>query len=187
MAIVFSIISNSVLEGVGWGIGMVIVLLLVLIGVFFDIMGLSAAAAKETPFHAMASEKVIGAKQAIAIIRNADRFSNFCNDVIGDMTGVISGSAVVIVVTNLLYSIGAESTLMKTIMGIFFTGLVSALTVGGKALGKSLAISYATSIVLLIGKFFYILETKFHIRLFTIKRSKLKQRKRGKSRVAKSD
>lgn len=72
---------------------MMIVLLLVIIGVFFDMMGLSAAAAVETPFHAMASEKVADAKQAIAIVRNADRFSNFCNDVIGDMTGVISGSA----------------------------------------------------------------------------------------------
>lgn len=187
LAAVFSVVSTSMLEGVGWGIGMVIVLLLVLIGVFFDMMGLSAAAAKETPFHAMASEKVAGAKQAIAIVRNADRFSNFCNDVIGDMTGVISGSATAIVVTNLLYSMDADSAVIKTVTSVVFTGLVSALTVGGKALGKSFAIHYATPIVLLIGKCFYVLETKFNITLFTVKRSKSKQRKRGKSRAARSD
>lgn len=155
LAVILSVASTSILGKAGWGVGMVIVLMLVLIGVFFDIMGLAAAAAKETPFHAMAAEKVRGAKQAIYIVRNADRFSNFCNDVIGDMTGVISGSATAIVVTNLLWSMNAESVWMTTAVSVAFTGLVSALTVGGKALGKSFAIHYSTSIVLLIGKCFY--------------------------------
>lgn len=178
MASLFFIVSTSMLEGVGWGMGMAIVLLLVLIGVFFDMMGLSAAAAKETPFHAMASEKVRGAKQAITIVRNADRFSNFCNDVIGDMTGVISGSAAVIVITNLNDWTGTESMMWKTMISVIFTGLVSALTVGGKALGKSFSMSYATPIVLMMGKFFYILEVKFHIRLFPIKRKRSESKSR---------
>ncbi len=187
LAAIFSVTSTAMLEGVGWSIGMVIVLLLVLIGVFFDMMGLAAAAANETPFHAMASEKVRGAKQAISIVRNADRFSNFCNDVIGDITGVISGAATAIVVTNLLYAMDADTALMKTVTSVVFTGLVSALTVGGKALGKSFAIYYATPIVLLIGRCFYVIETKLKIPLFTKKRSKSKQRKRGKSRAARTD
>ncbi|CAH8245544.1 hypothetical protein WJ0W_002779 [Paenibacillus melissococcoides] len=187
MAVILSVASTSMLGKAGWGVGMVIVLMLVLIGVFFDIMGLAAAAAKETPFHAMAAERVRGAKQAIYIVRNADRFSNFCNDVIGDMTGVISGSATAIVVTNLLWSMNAESVWMTTAVSVAFTGLVSALTVGGKALGKSFAIHYSTPIVLLIGKCFYFLESKLHIRLFTKKRGKSKQRKRGNSRAARTD
>ncbi|MCM3340270.1 hypothetical protein M3650_16860 [Paenibacillus sp. MER TA 81-3] len=187
LAAVFSVTSTAMLEGVGWSIGMVIVLLLVLIGVFFDMMGLAAAAANETPFHAMASEKVHGAKQAISIVRNADRFSNFCNDVIGDITGVISGAATAIVVTNLLYAMDADTALLKTVTSVVFTGLVSALTVGGKALGKSFSIYYATPIVLIIGKCFYVLETKLKISLFSKKRSKSKQRKRGKSRAARTD
>ncbi|MDU5142748.1 MAG: hypothetical protein E6230_11210 [Paenibacillus dendritiformis] len=187
MAVILSVASTSMLGKAGWGVGMVIVLMLVLIGVFFDIMGLAAAAAKETPFHAMAAERVRGAKQAIYIVRNADRFSNFCNDVIGDMTGVISGSATAIVVTNLLWSMNAESVWMTTAVSVAFTGLVSALTVGGKALGKSFAIHYSTPIVLLIGKCFHFLESKLHIRLFTKKRGKSKQRKRGNSRAARTD
>ncbi|NKI19798.1 hypothetical protein HFN20_00860 [Paenibacillus dendritiformis] len=187
MAVILSVASTSMLGKAGWGVGMVIVLMLVLIGVFFDIMGLAAAAAKETPFHAMAAERVRGAKQAIYIVRNADRFSNFCNDVIGDMTGVISGSATAIVVTNLLWSMNAESVWMTTAVSVAFTGLVSALTVGGKALGKSFAIHYSTPIVLLVGKCFHFLESKLHIRLFTKKRGKSKQRKRGNSRAARTD
>src|SRR5690606_33080419 len=92
LACFFSIASTIVLEGLAWGAGMVVVLILVLIGIVFDMMGIASTAAKEAPFHAMAAERVTGAKKAIYIIRNADRFSNFCNDVIGDIVGVISGT-----------------------------------------------------------------------------------------------
>lgn len=165
LAAVFTVASTTVLAGVSWGIGMVIVLLLVIVGVFFDMLGLAAAAAKETPFHAMASERVKGSRQAIFIIRNADRFSNFCNDVIGDISGVISGAATALVVIKLMSSIDGGAA-MHTIVSVLFTSLVSALTVGGKALGKSFSIHHATSIVLLIGKVFYFLEEKFGLRIF---------------------
>src|SRR4051794_9351586 len=104
MACVFTVASSSLLDGVSWGIGMLIVIFLILIGIFFDILGLAAASANEVPFHGMASEKVNGSKHAIYIVRNADRFSNFCNDVIGDITSVISGAAVTIVVIKLFSS-----------------------------------------------------------------------------------
>ena len=80
LAAIFSVISSSVLSGVFWYIGLVIVFIIVLIGVIFDMLGIAATAASEPPFHAMAAEKVPGAKQAILIVRNADRFASFCND-----------------------------------------------------------------------------------------------------------
>lgn len=49
----------------------------------------------------MASEKVTGAREAIVIVRNADRFATFCNDVIGDISGIISGAASTLVVIQL--------------------------------------------------------------------------------------
>lgn len=165
LAAAFTVASTTVLAGVSWGIGMVIVLLLVIVGVFFDMLGLAAAAAKETPFHAMAAKRVKGSKQAIYIIRNADRFSNFCNDVIGDISGVISGAATALVVIKLMSSIDGGPGL-NTIVSVLFTSLVSALTVGGKALGKSFSIHHSTTIVLFIGKVFYFLEEKFGLRIF---------------------
>lgn len=178
-AFLVTIVSTAVLEGVTWGIGMVIVILLVLNGIFFDILGLAAASASEVPFHGMASEKVKGSKHAIYIVRNADRFSNICNDVIGDISSVISGAATAAVVFKLVGSFGGEHELLRTVVGTVFTACVSALTVGGKAMGKSFAIHYSTSIILLVGKVFYFLEHRLHIRLFKAKR-KQKTKNNGK-------
>ncbi|ANE48065.1 membrane protein [Paenibacillus swuensis] len=188
LACIFSVTSTTLLGGVSWGIGMCVVFMLILVGIFFDVMGLSAAAANETPFHAMASEKVHGARQAIGIVRNADRFSNFCNDVIGDICGVISGAAGALVVLKLLVSMNAENSVLTTVVSVVFAGIVSALTVGGKAMGKSFAIHYSTEIVLTIGKFFYLIEHHLGIRIFNAKKNKSsKNGKRGNKRAARSN
>ncbi|PYI55046.1 hypothetical protein [Paenibacillus flagellatus] len=182
----FTVASTAMLEGVAWGVGMLIVLALVLVGIVFDMLGLAAASANETPFHAMASERVPGSKQAIYIVRNADKFSNFCNDVIGDIAGVISGAASALVVLKLVDSMEAGHTIWKTVTSVLFTGLVSATTVGGKAMGKSFAIHYATDIVLAVGKVFHFLERRFGIRLFNGRRKK-SNGKRGHKRAPKSN
>ncbi|WNQ09387.1 hypothetical protein MJA45_17325 [Paenibacillus aurantius] len=182
LACIFTVASTTMLEGVSWGIGMLIVFSLVLTGIFFDILGLSAAAASEIPFHGMASERVKGSRQAIYIVRNADRFSNFCNDVVGDVSSVISGAASAAVVLKLM--IHSDNALLNTVVSVIFTACVSALTVGGKAMGKSFAIHYATDIVLWVGKLFYLLENRFKLRIFTPKRKQKSQNgKRGNKRA----
>jgi CBS domain containing-hemolysin-like protein len=185
LACIFSVTSTIVLEGTAWGFGMLTVLILVMIGIIFDMIGLASAAAEETPFHAMASEKVKGARQAINIVRNADRFSSFCNDVIGDITGIISGAATAIVVFKFISSMDEANTVLYTVLSVVFSGLVSALTVGGKAMGKSFAIHYSTEIVLLIGKFFYLLNRRFGIHIFNSK--KQSNGKRGNKRAARTN
>ncbi|WP_166239540.1 hypothetical protein [Paenibacillus turpanensis] len=185
LASVFSVTSTTVLAGVSWGIGMIVVLLIVLCGIFFDMIGLASAAADEIPFHAMASERVDGSKQAILIVRNADRFSNFCNDVIGDICGIISGTASALVVLKLTSSADGP---VQTAISVAVAGLVSGLTVGGKALGKSFAISHATHIVLLIGRLFYVLEHRLGIRVLQSKKKKSNNGgKRGKQRAARTN
>jgi CBS domain containing-hemolysin-like protein len=182
LACIFTVTSTAALDGFSWGIGMVIVLLLVLTGIFFDILGLAAAAANEVPFHGMASERVDGSRQAIYIVRNADRFSNFCNDVVGDVVSVISGAASAAVVIKIM--VGADSELLRTVVSIIFTAMVSALTVGGKAMGKSFAIHYATDIILNVGRVFYVLEKRFHLKIFSAKKKqKPNNGKRGNKRA----
>ncbi|SEP72765.1 hypothetical protein [Piscibacillus halophilus] len=172
LAAIFSIISNNALDGTTWSIGLLIVIIIVFIGVFFDMMGIAAAAAIETPFHAMASEKVTGAKHAIIIVRNADRFASFCNDVIGDIAGVVSGVAAMIVVIELMNVIELGQPVLNTIL----TSIVAALTVGGKALGKTLAMSNSTQIILMVGKILYFVETKLHIKVLpNLKKKNKKQ------------
>lgn len=181
LAAIFSIVSTTILSGVAWGVGMLIVFLIVLLGVISDTIGVAATAAAEKPFHAMAAEKVPGAKQAVLIVRNADRFSNFTNDVIGDIAGVISGTASTYVVIQLAMQMGhAEGSILQFVISIIFTSVVAALTVGGKSVGKTLAIQYATEIIFQVGRLFYFLEVKLKLTIFKGKKRKQNGKKNNK-------
>lgn len=167
LAAIFSVISTFVLSGVTWAVGMIIVFIIVFFGVFFDTIGVAATAAHEKPFHAMASERLNGAKHAVLITRNADKFANFCNDVIGDISGIISGTASAYVVLQLSIQLGyGETSIQQFWISVLFTSVVAALTVGGKAIGKTLAIHYATPIIYQVGRLLYLLEVRLKIKVF---------------------
>lgn len=168
LAAIFSIISTFVLSGVTWASGMLIVLFIVFIGVIFDTIGVAATAANESPFHAMAARKINGAKHAVLITRNADRFANFCNDVIGDIAGIVSGTAAAYVVLQLSFQFGhGEGSLFQFIVSIVFTSVVAALTVGGKSIGKTIAIHYSTPIIYQVGRLLFLLEVKLKVKFLT--------------------
>lgn len=166
LAAIFSIISSSILSEVVWMVGLLIVLLIVLMGVLFDMIGIASTAANEAPFHAMASEKIKGAKEAVIIIRNADKFATFCNDVVGDISGIVSGTASAIVVLQIseLFGGGEGSTIQLT-LSVVLTSFVAALTVGGKALGKYLAINASTNIIIFTGKIIEFIENKLKVKV----------------------
>ena len=168
LAAIFSSFSSSLLNNVSWIIGLIIVFFIVLIGIVFDMLGIASTAAKEAPLHAMAAEKVKGAKEAVNIYKNADKFASFCNDVIGDISGIVSGSALTIVIleiTKLLQ--GTIETSPQIYLNDFLTILVAALTVGGKALGKYFAINSSTQIILLAGKIIFFIQDKLKIRVLS--------------------
>lgn len=181
LAAIFSVVSTAILSGVGWGIGMVIVLFIVLLGVVSDTIGVAATAANEKPFHAMAAEKLPGARQAVLITRNADRFSNFTNDVIGDIAGIISGTASAYVVLQLALQMGyQDGSSFQIAISVLFTSIVAALTVGGKSVGKTLAIQFSTEIIYHVGRLFYLLEVKLKITIFKGKKRKKKNTNNNK-------
>ncbi|WP_077326883.1 hypothetical protein [Virgibacillus siamensis] len=166
LAAIFSVVSTSILSDVIWIIGSIVVLIIVLIGVLFDMLGIASTAAAEAPFHAMAAEKVQGAKEAVIIIRNADKFASFCNDVIGDISGIVSGTAsgmVVIQVSNLLGH--ADGSSFQITLSVIITSVIAALTVGGKALGKYAAINSSTKVIFFTGKVVHFIEKNLKIRL----------------------
>ena len=68
-------------------------IVLISIGVITDVIGTAVTSADEQPFIAMASKRIRGAKQALQLIRKAERVSSLLNDVVGDIVGVVSGSA----------------------------------------------------------------------------------------------
>ncbi|MFD2681179.1 hypothetical protein [Bacillus seohaeanensis] len=176
LAAIFSVSSNMVLNGLGWYAGLLVVLAIVLIGIFFDMLGIAATAADETPFHAMAAKKVYGARYSIKIVRNADRFASFCNDVIGDISGIISGTASAIVLVQLTLTFKLEGgSILEYSVSIILTSIIAALTVGGKALGKTFAIHFSRDIIFQVGKVLQFFEDKFHIVIIKDKKDKKKK------------
>lgn len=122
---------------------------IILTGVIFDTIGIAVAAAEEVPFLSMASKKIRGANQALILIRNASQVSSFCNDVVGDICGILSGSAGTILVARLVI---VGKSLDEAFLSILISSLIAALTVGGKAFGKSFAMENSQRIVLSVGR-----------------------------------
>lgn len=121
------------------------VLIIILIGVVSDLIGVAVTAADEKPFHAMASKKYPGAKHAIKLIRNADKVSSICNDVVGDICSVISGTAGTAIVFRIF--MGQQPGWIEAAVG----GLTAALTVGGKAFAKKFGMNNSNFIVFRVG------------------------------------
>lgn len=145
----FSFFSETVLPNAHVIIGVLLVIIFIGLGIVFDMIGVAVTAADEKPFHSMSAHKVHGAKVAIIFTKNADKVASFCCDVIGDICGIVSGSAGVIVSTNLSQTLSFN----PFIITLSITALIAALTIGGKALGKGLAMTKCNTILYEFSKF----------------------------------
>ena len=144
-----SFISDTIMEASTMVVAFIILLAIVLLGIVFDVIGMAVATADEKPFHSMASRKVPGAMEAIRLLRNAERVSSICNDVVGDICGVVSGSASATIAAQILNNF--EFT-WPQLVGLLLSALVAGLTVGGKAVGKVFAVRSCTTIVHNVGR-----------------------------------
>ena len=149
LSVTMSYLSEQALNNVGNLIAFFILFLFVFIGILFDVIGVAATAATEKRFHSMAARKVKGAKQSIWIIRNAEKVGSFCNDVVGDISGIISGATSAVIITHLTNN---AADLRSVLLSLAITGCVASLTIGGKAVGKTLGISRSEDIVFLVGR-----------------------------------
>lgn len=144
-----SFFSDIMLESSGMIAAFIVLLLIVLLGIIFDVIGVAVTTADEKPFHSMAARKVPGAREAIKLLRNAERVSSICNDVVGDICGVVSGSASATIAAQVL---SRFSFSFPQVISLLMSALVAGLTVGGKAVGKAIAMSSCTQIVHSVGK-----------------------------------
>ncbi len=143
-----SLASGVVLEDAGYAMAILVLVLFVLLGIAFDVIGVAVTAADAKPFHSMASHRGRGAKEALYLLRNAEKVSSFCNDVVGDICGIVSGSTAAVIVLRLQSTLDTQSILLS----IGVTALISGVTIGGKALGKKLALDKSTDVVLSVAK-----------------------------------
>lgn len=144
-----SFASDAIMAGSTMTVAFIILLAIVLIGILFDIVGVAVTSADEKPFHSMAARKVPGAQESIRLLRNAERVSSICNDVVGDICGVVSGSASATIAAQILNNFEFS---WSQIVPLLMSALVAGLTVGGKAIGKTFAMGSCTTIVHSVGK-----------------------------------
>ena len=149
-----TLISDEVMGRTGIAVAFLILLVIIFLGILFDTIGMAVATADEKPFHSMAARKVPGAHECIRLLRNAERVSSICNDVVGDICGVVGGAASAAIAVRLVQTF---SFAWPNMISLLMSALVAGLTVGGKAIGKFLAINSCTSIVHAVGKFIYTL------------------------------
>lgn len=149
---VLSLASESVLSSAGIAVALLVLAMFISLGIVFDIIGVAVTAADDRPFHSMAAHKEPGASEALGLLRNASHVSSFCNDVVGDICGIVSGTTAAVIVTRLQTTLNLHTVLV----GVGVTALISGLTIGGKALGKTFAIEKSTRVVFLAGKILHI-------------------------------
>jgi Mg2+/Co2+ transporter CorB len=92
----------------------VVLAVFVFVGIVFDIIGVAVTSASPKPFHSMASHREAGAAEALTLLRNAEKVSSFCNDVVGDISGIISGTTAAIIAARLMEDLSTESVLLQS-------------------------------------------------------------------------
>lgn len=146
LSLFFSFISTNGVSKLSLVPAILVLVLVIFIGILFDIVGVAVTVANEEEFHAKATKKVKGAKTSIQLIKNAPKVANICADVIGDICGVLSGAISALIAMKITESFGFSFNVQ-----FIFSAAVAALTVGGKAIGKEIANNKTTPIVHVVG------------------------------------
>lgn len=148
LSIIMSITSEGLIPKVNLVLGILIIIIFILVSIIFDMIGVAITAQDETPFHSMASKKIKGSTHSVKLLKNSDKLASICNDVIGDVCGVVSGSAGVLVASTISKKINIDQSLVVLIV----TAVIASLTITGKAYGKTIAINKSKEITEKVGK-----------------------------------
>lgn len=149
LSIAFSAVMSVVMNKLNIIWAFFVLFAIIAINILADCIGTAAMSAEEPPFHSLAARKVKGAAESIFLIRHASQIAIVCLDIIGDIAGIISGSATTLIVAEMVIALKWDAVLPSLIL----TGIVSSLTIGGKAVAKLFSMRNANSIIFSLGKF----------------------------------
>ena len=155
-SMIFMLISTEILGRAGYIVAFALLAVFIVIGIFFDIIAIAVTVATETPFHSMAARRERGATEALRLIKNASKVNSLCSDVVGDVTGIVSGTTAALITVRLMSRFNTEFLLFE----LLIIGIVTGLTIGGKAIGKITAIRNSTAIVHRVGIFISFLKIR---------------------------
>ena len=156
LSLSLSFVSDTIIPNVPLFVSILVLVLFIALGIIFDMIGVSSTVADKKVFNSMAAKKIRGSKTALLMIKNNSKVSSFCNDVIGDICGILSGAAGVTIATSIsnLYSVDF------VVVNLLMTSTIAAVTIGGKAIGKSRAINKANQILFRFSKLIDIITFK---------------------------
>lgn len=147
LAMAFGGVSNVVIEKMNLILAIIVLVLVIALGIIFDMIGMAIATCEEAPFHAKAAKKHNGAKEVIKLLKEKDKATNVCNDLIGDICGIISGSACALISVKVSALLGIDVVIVSLVL----SAIVAMVTVGGKAIGKGISMNNAEKIMYMVG------------------------------------
>lgn len=157
ISVLFSYSSSVAMDHADILTAFIILLAFILIGIVFDIIGIATTSCEEKAFHSMAARRVSGAKEGIWLLKNAEKVASICNDVVGDICGIISGSTGAAISVMIITTTACNPILTPLII----TGVIASLTIGGKAFGKTIAMNKSKSVVFSAAKAIYFFKKLF--------------------------
>ncbi len=150
LSVSFAFISQLTLSHAGLALALFMILLLVFVSVITDIIGVAITACSIKPFLDLSQKGIRGADISVKLIKNADKVSSICADVIGDICSILSGAggvAISVIFCNLFPGVSS------IIISIIISSIIASITILGKAIGKTYAMNNPVSIVLRVGKY----------------------------------
>ena len=147
LAMIFGGVSNVVIEKMNLTMAIIVLVLVIALGIAFDMIGMAIATCDEAPFHAKAAKKHSGAKEVIRLLKAKDKATNIANDLIGDICGIVSGSAGALIAIKLSTIFNIDVVIVSLVLSAF----VAMVTVGGKAIGKGISMNNAENIMYMVG------------------------------------
>lgn len=151
LSILFAIVSELMLMHASLVLAILLLLFLILLSVIFDIVGVAVAACGVKPILEFKAKGIKGAVKALWLLKNADKVSCICTDVVGDICSILCGAAGVAISVIIVTKV--DLIRHDAFVSILISSIIASLIILGKATGKSYAVNYAPKVVLKVGKF----------------------------------
>ena len=149
LSILFSLISELMLSYTSVALALILILFLMVANVVFDVIGVAVTACSIKPILDLSRKNVKGASFALKMVKNADKISCICSDVVGDICSILCGAGGVTISVLLIKLFPGVNSL---ILSLIINSVIASIAVLGKAIGKTYALNYSQKIVLQVGK-----------------------------------
>ncbi len=143
--------SELALTDSQWWLATILTVVILLLGVVFDIVGTAATACDIGPFHSMASRKIRGGRMAVRLAMKRDIVSSVCCDIVGDICGIVSGVCGAALASEAIDGL-ALATAWNVVIKVVIYSVISTLTITFKAIGKNFAVKKANGIIMGVAK-----------------------------------